>query len=290
MYCAPGSGASAQADPGAPRAFDTHLHRQYLDDAAYTGPRSQRQWLAQNLDPLVTGEWIREVLYTVKSGKEATVYCCAAHPSSGTDLLAAKVYRPYRARAMKNDALYREGRDVRDERGQVIRAPRRRRAASKGARGRQLQMTSWIEHEYEMLCLLHDAGINVPAPYAQSGHTILMEYLGDEETPAPMLSRVRLASEQADSLFEQLMSSVELMLACGWVHADLSPFNVLYWQNKLTIIDLPQAVDVYRNPSAFCLFQRDVDRLCRYFRQWGVECAPFTLASEIWTRTIRRPL
>jgi len=191
---------------------------------------------------------------------------------------------------MKNDALYREGRDVRDERGQVIRAPHRRRAASKGARGRQLQMTSWIEHEYEMLCLLHDAGIDVPAPYAQSGHTILMEYLGDEETPAPMLSRVRLASEQADSLFEQLMSSVELMLACGWVHADLSPFNVLYWQNKLTIIDLPQAVDVYRNPSAFCLFQRDVDRLCRYFRQWGVECAPFTLASEIWTRTIRRPL
>jgi D-aminopeptidase len=28
------------------------------------------------------------VLYTVKSGKEATVYCCAAHPRSETDLLA----------------------------------------------------------------------------------------------------------------------------------------------------------------------------------------------------------
>ena len=88
-----------------------------LDDAAYTGTRSQRQWLAQNLDPLVEGEWIDDLLYTVKSGKEATVYCCMAHPRSGTDLLAAKVYRPFRTRAMKNDALYREGRDVRDERG-----------------------------------------------------------------------------------------------------------------------------------------------------------------------------
>ena len=105
-----------------------------------------------------------------------------------------------------------------------------------------------------------------------------------------MLNRVRLAPKQADSLFEQLMSSVELMLACGWVHADLSPFNVLYWERRPTIIDLPQAVDVCRSPSAFYLFQRDVDRLCRYFQHWGVDVAPFTLAQEIWDRAIRRPL
>jgi RIO kinase 1 len=261
-----------------------------LDDNAYAGTRSQRQWLAQNLDPFVEGEWIDDLLYTVKSGKEATVYCCTAHPNSGTDLLAAKVYRPFRARAMKNDALYREGRDLRDESGKVIRAPRQRRASSKNARGRQSRMTSWIEHEYETLCLLHDIGVDVPAPYAQIGYAILMEYLGDEETPAPMLNRVRLAPDEANSLYKRLMENVELMLACGWVHADLSPFNVLYWERQPTIIDLPQAGAVYRNPSAFSLFQRDVDRLCHYFQQWGIECAPFTLAQEIWTRTIRRPL
>jgi RIO kinase 1 len=274
-----------------PKSLNRFQNRDYgLDDRAYTGTRSQRQWLAQNLEPFVEGQWISDILYTVKSGKEATVYCCAAHPRSGTDLLAAKVYRPYRARAMRNDALYREGRAVRDDRGRVIRGERQRRAASKSARGRQLQMTSWIEHEYETLCFLHDAGVDVPAPYAQVGHAILMEYLGHEERPAPMLSRVRLAPNEAGPLFERLMAGVELMLACGWVHADLSPFNVLYWQGEATIIDLPQAVDVYRNPSAYYLLQRDVDRLCRYFQQWGVACAPFTLALEIWERTIRRPL
>ena len=261
------------------------------DDDAYTGTRNQRQWLALNLDPLIQGEWINDVLYTVKSGKEATVYCCVAHPSTGTGLLAAKVYRPYRTRAMRNDALYREGRDVRDERGRVIRGRRQRQAfGKKGALGRQLQRASWIEHEYDTLCLLHDAGVEVPAPYVQIGSVILMEYLGDEETPAPMLSRVRLGADEAGPLCERLLQDVELMLACGWVHADLSPFNVLYWQGEPTIIDLPQAVDVYRNPSAFGLFQRDVDRLCRYFQRWGVECAPLTLAGEIWERTIRRPL
>jgi RIO kinase 1 len=261
-----------------------------LDGQAYTGTRSERQWLAQNLDPLVEGQWITDVLYTVKSGKEATVYCCAAHPRSGTDLLAAKVYRPFRARAMRNDALYREGWDVRDERGKVIRGARQRRSSTKGARGRQLRMASWIEHEYETLCLLHDAGVAVPAPYAQAGSTILMEYLGDEEEPAPMLSRMRLAPDEAGALFEELMAHVVLMLACGWVHADLSPFNVLLWQGRPAIIDLPQAVDVRRNPSAFYLYQRDVARLCQYFQQWGVECAPFALASQIWERTIRLPL
>jgi RIO kinase 1 len=101
---------------------------------------------------------------------------------------------------------------------------------------------------------------------------------------------VRLDPDKAEPLFKQLMANVERMLACGWVHADLSPFNVLYWEREPTIIDLPQAVDVQRNPSAFFLFQRDVDRLCRYFAQWGVDCAPFTLAQEIWGRTIRLPL
>jgi RIO kinase 1 len=265
-------------------------HSRDPDAGLYSGSRSQRQWLAENLDPLVEGEWINDLLYTVKSGKEATVYCCAAHPRTGTDLLAAKVYRPFRTRAMVNDALYREGRNVRDEQGKVIRSQRQRRAANKSAWGRQARMTSWIEHEYDTLCRLYDAGADVPAPYAQLGHTILMEYLGDEETSAPMLSRVRLNPDEAGPLFERLMANVELMLACGWVHADLSPFNILLWHSKPTIIDLPQAVDVNRNPSAYYLLQRDVDRLCRYFQQWGVDCAPFTLAQEIWDQTIYRPL
>jgi RIO kinase 1 len=271
-------------------------HRRFRDESGseagytYYGTDSQRQWLAQNLDPLVQGKWITGVLYTVKSGKEATVYCCAAHPSTGVDLLAAKVYRPYRARAMVNDALYREGRDTRDERGRVVRDRRRRRAMRKSGWGRQEGMASWIEHEYETLYLLHDVGVDVPAPYAQIGHTILIEYLGDEEQPAPMLSRVRLSPDEAQPLYERLMVNVELMLACGCVHADLSPFNVLYWQGEVKVIDFPQAVDVYRNPSAFYLFHRDIDRLCRYFEQWGVACAPFTLATEIWGRYIRGPL
>jgi RIO kinase 1 len=232
------------------------------DEFARFGTSSQREWLDANLLPL-RGEWITDILGTVKSGKE----------------LAAKVYRPYVSRAMKDDAIYREGRSVRD-RGH-------RRAIERGSRlGRQVQFSSWIEHELQALSLFHDAGVDVPAPYARVGHVILMEYLGNENDPAPMLSRVKLGPGEARPLFERLMQNVELMLACGYVHADLSAYNVLYWEGKATIIDLPQAVDVYRNRSAFFLLHRDIDRLCRYFARYSVETAPFALASEMWERYV----
>jgi RIO kinase 1 len=223
------------------------------------------------------GEWITDVLSTVKSGKEATVYCCEAHPSVGNDLVAAKVYRPFVARAMRDDAIYREGRGMRDRRQQ-------RAVKKKSKLGRRVQMASWIEHEFETLRLFHDVGVDVPAPYVHLGHAILMEYVGTAETPAPMLSRVRLGAGEAQPLFERLMQNIELMLACGWVHADLSAYNVLYWEGKATIIDLPQAVDVYRNRSAFFLLHRDIDRLCRYFARYGVEVAPCALANDLWER------
>ena len=103
-----------------------------------------------------------------------------------------------------------------------------------------------------------------------------------------MLSRVRLEPGEAQPLFERLVHNVELMLACGWVHADLSAYNVLYWHGKATVIDLPQAVDVYRNRSAFFLLHRDIDRLCRYFSRYGVEAAPFALANNLWERYVLR--
>ena len=42
------------------------------------------------LDQFFTEGLITEVLHVVKSGKEATVYCCQAHRSTGVELLAQK--------------------------------------------------------------------------------------------------------------------------------------------------------------------------------------------------------
>ena len=251
----------------------------------YSAALSEEAWLKDILGPFFDDTWITDILQSVKAGKEATVYCCAAHPATGADLLAAKVYRPTMFRVMENDVIYREGRALIDEGGRAIRDRRSWRAVRKKSRyGRRLQITSWIQHEYETLRLLHEAGADVPQPYAHRGRAILMEYVGERGFPAPTLQGVRLPPEEVQPTFERLIHNVELMLTCGRVHADLSAYNVLYWDREVKMIDFPQAVDARDNPNAFALFRRDLDRLCKYFRRYGIPADGLSLSWDIWER------
>jgi serine/threonine-protein kinase RIO1 len=45
--------------------------------------------ILENLNSFYHDNIITNVLYRLKGGKEANVYCCAAHPSTGLDLPAA---------------------------------------------------------------------------------------------------------------------------------------------------------------------------------------------------------
>lgn len=220
---------------------------------------------------------ITEVLYTVKSGKEATVYCCKAGSKLGTELVAAKVYRATQNRNFKNDAIYQEGR--------VILNGHTRRAVQKKTKfGREAHAGIWIGYEFEHLKALHKMGADTPKPYKMAQSAILLEYIGDREDSAPILNRVELEPEEVRPLFEVMMRNIELWLKHNLVHGDLSPFNVLYWEGKLTVIDFPQAVDPRFNPNAYALLERDIENLCRYWARYGVEANGSLIAKRLWTR------
>src|SRR6185312_13707093 len=72
-------------------------------------------WILSSLTPFYEQQLITDVLHEAHSGKEATVYCCKAHPSTGVEYLAAKIYRPRMFRSLRNDAIYRFSRVQRDE-------------------------------------------------------------------------------------------------------------------------------------------------------------------------------
>ncbi|MEX2247871.1 MAG: RIO1 family regulatory kinase/ATPase [Dehalococcoidia bacterium] len=222
---------------------------------------------------------IDDVIGVVKSGKEATVYACRA----GDRLLAAKVYRSEQVRRFHNNAVYTQGRLGR--RNRYARAIEQRSRA-----GREFAFSAWVSAEYETLSVLHRAGVGVPTPLAQSGPVILMEYIGDEDSPAPPLSSVRLDDQEAREVFERLMQDIELMLACDRVHGDLSPFNVLYDGERAVIIDFPQAVDPRSNHSALELLERDIDRICAYFERLGVAADARRLSRDLWGRFLRSEL
>ena len=124
----------------------------------------------------------------------------------------------------------------------------------------------------------------MPQPVAGSSHGLLMEFIGDEKEPAPQLKDTRLSPAEARRVFDRLIWNVELFLANHLVHADLSPYNVLYRAEGVTIIDLPQAVDARSNSNARALLERDVENLCRHFDRLGVRTNAAAVAADLWRR------
>ncbi len=227
-------------------------------------------------DELIVGEPT-----VVKSGKEATVYCCQAHPRTGKRWLAAKVYRPRQQRSFKNDAVYQVGRTTMDARLD-------RAMHNKSKKGREVQFGMWLNHEYGTLSRLHAAGADVPQPFGCAESALLIEYYGERGMAAPQLINVQLTREQARPLFEQILRNLALFLDCDRVHGDLSPYNILYWEEQLQIIDFPQAVDPMDNPHAFDLLVRDVENVLEYFAPHDILADPHRLALKLWMDSGRK--
>jgi RIO kinase 1 len=219
--------------------------------------------------------WIEEVLFSVKSGKEATVYCCRACPGRGETYFALKVYRSRQDRNFRNGAIYQEGRVL--GKARTMRAVR-----NKSSFGRAVEFGGWLHHEFAMLSILHAAGVAVPRPVAVAGRAVLLEFIGEDGKAAPQLSNVRLSPAVAEVLLEQALRTIETMLSCHVVHADLSAYNMLYTGERLRVIDMPQAVDARINPNARLLLARDVANVCGYFASQGANAEPGTFALELW--------
>ena len=259
---------------------------------SFLAHQRDRPWVLSSLETFYEDDLITDVLAMVKSGKEATVYCCAAHPSTRLEYVAAKVYRPRMFRSLRNDAVYRASRPQVDAKGREGRGAKRWNATAKETeRGRAAKINAWIRYEYETQHLLYDAGADAPRPLAQSGNAVLMEYIGGGPgTPAPLLREVTLEREEAAPLFERVLRNIELWLACDRVHGDLSAYNMLYWDGAITVIDFAQAVDPRYNPAVGDLLARDIARVCQYFARCGVEADAAALTNDLWLRYLRAEL
>ena len=251
---------------------------------SYGASKHEKAWIKDSLFDFYRQNWLDDILRLIKGGgKEASVYQCLANPAAPYEYIAAKVYRPRKFRQLRNDSLYREGRIHLDDEGHEIRDDRALHAIQKRTNyGKRLLHTSWIEHEFQTMCLLHKAGVDVPEPFASGNNAILMAYIGWDDTPAPTLNSVRLRREEARIIFDQAIENVEIMLSNNCVHGDLSAFNILYRDGDIFLIDFPQAIDPLVNRNAHAIFRRDISRLCEYFQKQGLDCEPIDLADQLW--------
>jgi RIO kinase 1 len=277
-----GKNAQKKAAAAAPPSVDAVENQPEEFTFSYSAKLHEGEWIHSALNGFYE-QMIDDVLRIIRGGKEASVYQCLANPSVGAPYLAAKIYRPRMFRNLKNDHIYREGRGDLDASGNLVTNDGMLHAMRKRTRyGLELLHTSWINHEYKTLQVLHAAGADVPEPYASGHNTILMEYIGGEDAAADTLNSIDLPPAEAKDLFERVLHNIKIMLDHNRVHGDLSAYNILYWDGEITLIDFPQAIEPQQNNNSFRIFERDVVRICEYFGRQGVKANGREIASKMW--------
>jgi RIO kinase 1 len=136
------------------------------------------------------------------------------------------------------------------------------------------RMGAIAAREFTTLQKAYRAGVPVPTPARRADNMFTMRFLG-AQTRAPLLKDVDLS--EPEEVAKQAITLVERLLEAHIVHGDLSEYNLILWDDRLFVIDFPQAVDFSSNidrhiqvEKAKPLLIRDLRNLENYFAKYNV--------------------
>ena len=189
----------------------------------------------------------------VSTGKEANVY----HATTTSDKpdCAVKVYKTS-ILTFKDRDRYVTG-EFRFRHGYCKRNPRK-------------MVAMWAEKELRNLIRLQTGGLPVPTPIALRGNVLVMEFLGVNGWPSPLLKEVSLSDSRWRELYTDMVRNMRILYQkCKLVHADLSEYNLIFHKNKIFIIDVSQSVE-HDHPNALDFLRSDCSNITSFFEKHGV--------------------
>lgn len=241
-------------------------------EALMKGPEPRPEWVVTSSGAIDTE------LGVLKTGKEADVFLLERadpHDLDGAVVMAAKRYRDTDHRAFHRAAAYTEGRSMKRSRDQ-------RALKRKSTWGRVVAAGEWAISEWNALKHCWELGLPVPYPVQIDETEILMEWITDVDgESAPRLAQTRPDPDLLRVYFDQLRETLGTLTQAGFVHGDLSPYNILATGERLVIIDLPQMVDLVGNPQGMDFLMRDVANVCGWFRARGLEVDEHEVYGEL---------
>eukprot|EP00794_Sanderia_malayensis_P015413 gene15413-16987_t len=224
--------------------------------------KSDRATVEQVLDPrtkmilfkLLNRGFIKAINGCISTGKEANVY----HATGPNDEdRAVKVYKTS-ILTFKDRDKYVTG-EFRFRHGYCKNNPRK-------------MVKTWAEKEMRNLTRMFSGGIPCPEPYILRSHVLVMDFIGCNGWPAPLLKDCTITESKARELYLQCVKMMrDLYWKCKLVHADLSEFNMLYNQviDRLYVIDVSQSVE-HDHPSALAFLRKDCANINEFFRKRDV--------------------
>jgi len=195
---------------------------------------------------------ISEINGCISTGKEANVYhgTCEGKPDCAVKVFKTSIL------TFKDRDRYVTG-EFRFRHGYSKHNPRK-------------MVKMWAEKEMRNLVRLESAGVPVPHPIDLRNHVLVMEFVGSNGWPAPLLKDVKLSESKARELYLDLIKIVRnIYQKALLVHADLSEFNILFNEGKVIVIDVSQAVE-HDHPHALEFLRKDCANITDFFKKFDV--------------------
>jgi RIO kinase 1 len=138
---------------------------------------------------------------------------------------------------------------------------------------------AWTKKEQRNLERAREAGVRAPEPITSERNILIMEFIGHDGVAAPRLKD--LQPEGPQRIYDTVAEYMRLLYQkAKLVHADLSEYNILLYEEVPIIIDMGQSV-MLEHPMAREFLARDVKNIVRYFKKLGVDCTEEKLKAHI---------
>jgi RIO kinase 1 len=138
---------------------------------------------------------------------------------------------------------------------------------------------AWTKKEFRNLDRASQAGVKVPKPMIAERNILIMEFIGKNGVAAPLLREAEI--KRPKQIFDKVVENMKLLhLKANLVHADLSEYNIMYYNEEPVFIDMGQSL-VRDHPNSEEFLERDVKNIVRFFRKLGVKCSEEEVLKKI---------
>jgi RIO kinase 1 len=136
---------------------------------------------------------------------------------------------------------------------------------------------AWVQREFRNLLKAREGGVRVPKPITFQNNVLVMEFIGDNEPSQKLKNAI---PKDPKEFLDDIVENMRRLYKAGLVHADLSPFNILSYNEKPVFIDFSQCTPV-RISRGIEFLERDIHNIASFFRKIGIKADENEIKSRI---------
>ncbi|XP_055387263.1 serine/threonine-protein kinase RIO3 [Condylostylus longicornis] len=209
---------------------------------------------------LINNQLLEQINGIISTGKEALILHAVSDPNYDGDLIIPKECVVKVFKTTLNEFKQRD-RYIKDD----FRFKNRLKTFQK--QNNHVVINMWAEKEMHNLMRMRKFKINCPDVIILKKHILVMSFIGDNHNAAPKLKDAKLTDAELSLAYEEIVDTMIMLYnEVKLIHADLSEYNILWYDGKCWFIDVAQSVEP-EHPSALEFLMRDCNNIISFFKR-----------------------